>query len=164
MRDKVEHAAYMKEWRARNPEGKAKQLALRREWYARMSPEERKEYGKKKRATHIETERRCQATWYAKPENKAKVIANATAWGKAHPHIRRAGCAKRYADKTRATPPWADLKAIGAIYKEAVATGMHVDHIVPLHGKKVSGLHVHWNLQLLTPEENRKKHNTYEVA
>lgn len=39
--------------------------------------------------------------------------------------------------------------------------GMVVDHIIPLQGRLVSGLHVVWNLQYLTPEENMRKGNKY---
>lgn len=60
------------------------------------------------------------------------------------------------------TPIWADLEKIKQIYFKC-PEGKHVDHEIPLKGKLVSGLHVHNNLQYLTPEENRIKLNKYEI-
>jgi len=60
------------------------------------------------------------------------------------------------------TPKWVDLNEMIAIYSKC-PKGLHVDHIVPLKGlidgRPVTGLHVPWNLQFLTPEENLKKKN-----
>lgn len=53
-------------------------------------------------------------------------------------------------------PPWADRKAIQDFYR-ACPDGMVVDHIIPLQGDLVCGLHVLENLQYLTPLENAVK-------
>ena len=82
---------------------------------------------------------------------------------------RNAESGKRRAAKINRTPSWADMDAIRAVYLEARRltreTGIahHVDHIVPLQGKRVCGLHVHHNLQILTGPENCKKNNRFEV-
>jgi len=68
--------------------------------------------------------------------------------------------AKRRATKLKRTPIWADIPNIKAIY-EKCPEGCHVDHIIPLKGKLVSGLHVETNLQYLTAVENLKKSNKY---
>ena len=63
------------------------------------------------------------------------------------------------------TPSWADQDAIAAIYQEARRmtreTGIphEVDHVIPLHGRTISGLHVHYNLRVVTAQVNRCKSN-----
>lgn len=68
--------------------------------------------------------------------------------------------AKRRAQKLKATPSWTDYEKIKQIYLSC-PDGCHVDHIIPLQGARVSGLHVETNLQYLTAEENLKKHNKF---
>lgn len=73
---------------------------------------------------------------------------------------------KDRAARKQRLPKWVtkdDIQMMSNIYKEARKLGMHVDHIIPLQGKLVSGLHVPSNLQLLTPSENCAKKNRYEV-
>jgi hypothetical protein len=78
--------------------------------------------------------------------------------------------AKRRADKMQRSPRWIKdvfVEEIKVIYRRAKLikkfTGevWHVDHIVPMKGKKVSGLHVPWNLQLLPAKENISKGNKF---
>jgi 5-methylcytosine-specific restriction endonuclease McrA len=57
---------------------------------------------------------------------------------------------------------WADLTKIKEMYANC-PKGLHVDHIIPLKGELVSGLHVHNNLQYLSPEDNMQKGNRFEV-
>lgn len=66
----------------------------------------------------------------------------------------------RELQKSLATPSWADLNGIVEFYK-ARPPGYHVDHIIPLQGKLVSGLNVLNNLQYLTPTENCSKGNRF---
>ena len=64
--------------------------------------------------------------------------------------------------KLNRLPVWADLGEIATIY-ENCPVGYQIDHIIPLQGAKVSGLHVAENLQYLTPSENSSKNNKYEI-
>lgn len=75
--------------------------------------------------------------------------------------------AKRRCAKLRRTPSWTDFSKIRDIYAErrklSEETGIeyHVDHIIPLQGENVCGLHVHYNLQIITAKENLSKKNKY---
>jgi hypothetical protein len=68
----------------------------------------------------------------------------------------------------QAEPKWVNKSDIVVIYTEAEArtkeTGIlhHVDHVVPLKHPSICGLHVPWNLQVITATENLKKSNRFE--
>jgi hypothetical protein len=66
--------------------------------------------------------------------------------------------AKRRTALLNATPKWSDLDKIKEIYMKC-PEGLVVDHIMPLQGESLCGLHVSWNLQYLTPSENSRKKN-----
>lgn len=68
--------------------------------------------------------------------------------------------ARRQNTTSNKTPKWADLDKIEEFYRNR-PEGHHVDHIIPLNGKLVTGLHVLENLQYLSAEDNLKKGNRY---
>lgn len=84
-----------------------------------------------------------------------------------HSASRNAMSARRRARKLSATPIWAKHHIIHMIYAKAARltqeTGvkMHVDHIVPLCGHNVCGLHIENNLQILPVVENIRKSNKF---
>lgn len=69
-----------------------------------------------------------------------------------------------------ATPPWADLEAIAKIYAQArrltreTGVAHQVDHFFPLKGKTSCGLHVEYNLRIVSARENQSKHNKLPEA
>jgi hypothetical protein len=133
-----------RKWRERNPEAF-------RDWH-KQNAEHRSAYFKAWREQNL--------------EQRARSIA---AWGRENRHRVNANNAKRIAAKYRATVAWADRDAIRAFYAEAARltdeTGIRheVDHIYPLQGELVCGLHCEANLQILTKEENIRKLNRMPV-
>lgn len=79
-----------------------------------------------------------------------------------NPKAKLACTRKRQAAKQQRTPAWAEVRAMTAFYV-ACPEGMVVDHVIPLRGKLVSGLHVLENLQYLTKLDNLKKGNSYAI-
>ena len=89
-------------------------------------------------------------------------------WRNRNPDKANAHDAARRAARINATPQWlsADQRQqIVAFYAEArrltLTTGVRwvVDHIVALRGRGVRGLHVPWNLRVITEAENLRKGN-----
>jgi hypothetical protein len=120
--------------------------------------EKHRAYGKAYREANAEKRKANCKAW--RETNPEKVKANKKSWDKNNPDKQRAQLAKRRAAKLQATPPWYSHDDCVAIYKE-LKPGLHLDHIVPLQGKNVCGLHWHHNLQLLPAVENIAKHNKF---
>ncbi len=83
--------------------------------------------------------------------------------GKSYTPEYRSMCVRQSGMKRKLRmPKWADKEAIKKFYLNK-PPNHQVDHIIPLNGKFVSGLHVESNLQYLPPEENRRKSNLYSI-
>jgi hypothetical protein len=150
--NKEKASMYHKEYRAKHRE---KLIARKNEW-AKNNPEKIKENSQQRYALKSE-EIKSYVSEYKKT-NPAKV----TAWG-----------AKRKAAKLQRTPKWLtniDFERIETQYRLAeILTKLHnepwhVDHIIPLQGKLVSGLHVPSNLQVLKASENCSKQNNFVLG
>ena len=94
--------------------------------------------------------------------NTLKVAETHKKYWEEHKGACNARTAKRRATKLQRTPSWAQLDTIKEIYTNC-PIGFHVDHIIPLQGALVSGLHVENNLQYLSVYDNLSKGNTFEI-
>lgn len=93
-------------------------------------------------------------------------------WAKENRATKNANWARYFYAKLNRTPKWLteeQHKEIQNFYKQCkikeIETGRkhNVDHIIPLRGKTVSGLHVPWNLAVILAKENFRKSNKYDV-
>ena len=90
-------------------------------------------------------------------------------WSKENEEKVTAKTARYRSAKLKRTVPWSDSVAIDFVYFSAGVIAKFyggckpvVDHIIPLQGKLVSGLHVAENLQLISATQNAEKGNNYD--
>lgn len=138
---KIGREQYMKNWRENN---KDKVRENHKTW-CENNPERREEMQKKSRST---------------PKAASKALQRARKWKNNNVGKVRHSVKLYRASKDNRTPDWADIHAIKFFY-ECCPEGCHVDHVVPLHGKTVSGLHVPENLQWLPAKLNLEKSNSW---
>lgn len=159
-------AEYMRGYYERNKE------AIIERCRAYQSREERKLADKIRQAQRYEELRdeirRRQNAYNATPDGRAKQRERYKRHYERNKDYYTANRAKRRAAELRAMPAWVDPKELLVFFKKAREltrkTGVRyaVDHIVPLRGRNVCGLHVPWNLQVITWHENAKKLNRFD--
>lgn len=124
--------------------------------YATENMDTIKEYKKKYRIDNIDKIKKWDKEWRLKNQDRRN-YHNAT----------------RRCNKLNVTPPWItkdDKGVMVEFYKRArelsIETGIphHVDHIFPLKGKDSMGLHVPWNLRIITETENVTKGNRIDIS
>lgn len=148
---------------------KENQKRLAKEWYERN-----KELAKERsRQWALDNpEKRAEAIVKWREENRDKHNLANRNWNSRNQDKKTAYEAKRRSAKLQRTPGWltpCELERIQALYSIAAMftreSGIehHVDHIVPLQGESVSGLHVYNNLRILPATENLKKSNKHDI-
>lgn len=123
------------------------------------SKEKQRKAAREWRTRNLERERKRERSWHH--NNLERSRSRARRYNRENP---KSVCARVLARAKRvkqATPPWADLGAIREFYRNR-PEGYHVDHIVPINGKNVCGLHVIGNLQYLPASENLSKGNRFD--
>jgi len=144
-------SAEKRAWTARNRE---KVRALKKHYYATD------ENTRKKQAQRARK-------WME--ANRHKYRASSAKWRRANLDVAAAAQQRRRAKLLNCMPAWADQDAIQQFYtlakelSEQTGVKHNVDHIVPLQGELVTGLHVEWNLQILTESENKSKGARFPV-
>lgn len=128
-------------------------------------------------------EQRKKATKKYYESNKEKCMSATNKWRKnsgmgyeytkrsriKNPGVMQFANAKRHAAKMKRTPSWLNAGhwlEMESVYKycsalRSIGLDYEVDHVVPMQGQSVSGLHVPWNLQLMTASENSAKGNRF---
>lgn len=127
------------------------------------NPNAKKNANNKYLSNNQERRKKSIKDYYYK--NKEKIAVRVKKYQKENPDKILANTRKYQTKKLKACPPWSELDKIKVLYEKCkwleslIGLKYHVDHIIPLQGKSVSGLHVWDNLQILEATLNISKSN-----
>ena len=121
-------------------------------------------------AANAEKHRCWIKAWEAK--NQDKIKAAQRKWYLANKDKVKAKVRARQASQLQRTPCWItpihkermeNQYKLATLLSKVTGSPWEVDHILPLQGKTISGLHVPSNLQVIPRSTNRSKHNRVEL-
>jgi hypothetical protein len=161
------HAANKAARKAKDPDAYRQKATAQRSAWAKANAERHREIKRAWNAANPQGQAKRSREWFL--ANKDRANASTKAWAQANKHTVNAYAATvRVKKAKRMQASWADKALIKDIYKLAAiyrnfGHDVHVDHIVPLQGKLVSGLHVPDNLQIIPKRVNLLKSNSFEI-
>ena len=97
----------------------------------------------------------------SREKNREKILKYSKNYSLKNPEKRAAREAARRIKTNHGAASFSDVTNIRVFYEKR-PLNMEVDHIIPIKNKNICGLHVSWNLQYLTPKENRTKNNKFD--
>lgn len=162
-----------KQWRDENRE---KRIAQMKDWVAKNSDyvkEQQSKHYQENKEHRIETTRKRAKMLANCPIEKARKSAYGKKWRVENPDKNRAKSNKRRATKEQRTPSWynefddfvmQEAHNLALLRNKSTCFTWHVDHIIPLFGKVVSGLHVANNIDVVPQSYNNAKSNKFDVA
>lgn len=154
------NAEKLRIWRKNNPDKVKSQKQRHKERYPNAAKEYRERTKERAAETRLEWQR----------NNKDKVSTSCKKWRDENPDKNRAKSLRYRASKLQRTVGWDDeltdfatkeASELCVIRREAFGFDWHVDHVVPLQGINVSGLHVWNNLAVIPASENVRKSNFF---
>jgi len=177
--NKEKMKAYLKDYYEKNRDALRAQMAASyrnnadeykrraRKWET-LNPERKRELRTQYRAANREKTRESSRRDWQKHGDKRR--AAKALHRRQFPELGAHHCRLRQTRKQQATPTWADLGQIKALYREAARlrkeTGdpWHVDHVIPLRNELVCGLHCEFNLRVVPGAVNQSKGNAFVIT